>query len=204
MSGDQIPQSAPEKKGVPSPAVFTLVVLVTNGLIFLLGALLFKYGLHASLFNKLSLFGDPLQTIGSGVGAGLLGAAVILAAYRFWPGFAASANLALEAFKKLPGWYLLVASLFAGVAEESLFRGGLQPVFGMVGAALLFGLLHTNFRRELWAYGLTAFLIGMFFGAGYGWTGILWVPILGHTVYNLVITWAISRKIIGPAGGNLT
>lgn len=182
-----------------SPAVMLVVLGVTNGVIFLLAAILFQVIQHQSLLAQLKYLPQPFLNLGVGLGLGLAGALVILGVYHYWKGFAISADTVVGIFQEMPAWFLVMASLLAGVAEESLFRGGLQPVLGLVGAALVFGLLHTNLRRDLWAYGLTAFVVGLLFGYGYERTGVLWTPIAGHTIYNLLITWTINRRIIGPA-----
>lgn len=182
-----------------SPAVMLVVSGATNGVVFLLAAILFQVIQHQSLLAQLKHLPQPFLNLGVGMGLGMVGALVILAAYRYCKWFATSADTVVGIFQKVPVWFLVVASLLAGVAEESLFRGALQPLLGLVGAALVFGLLHTNLRWDLRAYGLTAFVIGLLFGYGYVRTGVLWTPIAGHTVYNLLITWSISRRVIGPA-----
>ncbi len=52
---------------------------------------------------------------------------------------------------------------FAGIGEEILFRGLIQPVFGIVPTALLFTLIHTH-------YGFTVYLLELFLvGLVLGW-----------------------------------
>ena len=41
----------------------------------------------------------------------------------------------------------LATALFAGIGEETLIRGALQPVFGIVPAAVLHGILHAQFQH---------------------------------------------------------
>jgi membrane protease YdiL (CAAX protease family) len=56
------------------------------------------------------------------------------------------------------GYTLMAATIVgvtAGVGEETLFRGLIQPVFGIVPTALLFALIHIH-------YGLTVLLIELF------------------------------------------
>ena len=49
-------------------------------------------------------------------------------------------------------WEWLILAVVAGVGEELLFRGALQPVFGLVATAVVFALVHVQ-------YGLTPFTL---------------------------------------------
>ena len=49
-------------------------------------------------------------------------------------------------------WEWLILAIAAGVGEELLFRGALQPVFGLVATAVVFALVHVQ-------YGLTPFTL---------------------------------------------
>jgi hypothetical protein len=79
----------------------------------------------------------------------------------------------------------------AAVGEELLFRGMAQrllikmfqsPWAGIIVTALLFSAMHLQF------YGfLPRFLLGIFLGAVYWYSGSLWVAILGHFVYDALL-----------------
>jgi membrane protease YdiL (CAAX protease family) len=58
----------------------------------------------------------------------------------------------------LPGWAAIAFGLLAGICEETLFRGVLQPRIGIVAAAVLFASIHIQ-------YGLTP-VLGVVFVAG--------------------------------------
>lgn len=75
--------------------------------------------------------------------------------------YAISAN-SQHIFGDLPWWTLPIFAVLAGVGEETLFRGALQPRFGIVFTAALFAMLHVQ-------YGFTP-ILGMVFvhGLGYG------------------------------------
>ncbi len=105
---------------------------------------------------------------------------------RIAPMFAGSSALAL-----------LVVALMAGVGEEALFRGVLQPALaGSLPAwvavaltALLFGLVH-------WVtptYALLAALVGGYLGALAVYTGNLLVPIVTHALYDAVALALLVR-----------
>jgi uncharacterized protein len=59
-------------------------------------------------------------------------------------------NLLMEDFDSIPDW--LILALATGIGEEILFRGALQPVFGLVATSALFAIVHVQ-------YGFTPFLL---------------------------------------------
>lgn len=72
-------------------------------------------------------------------------------------------------------------AMLSGFSEEIFFRGTLQREIGIIGASLLFGLLHPlNLSYVIWAAS-----VGFVFGALYQLTGSLLPPILCHGGYNL-------------------
>jgi CAAX protease family protein len=92
---------------------------------------------------------------------------------------------------------LAVLSLLAGVGEEMLFRGVLQPVFGrwlhpwagLLLASLLFGLVHPL----TWLYVVLAALFGVYLGWLYVATDNLLTPITAHAVYDFVVLLYLLR-----------
>lgn len=71
--------------------------------------------------------------------------------------------------------------LSAGIGEELLFRGAVQPRYGIVLSALLFALLHSQYGFSFITLG--TFALGCLFGvvaARHGTTH----AILAHTIYN--------------------
>jgi hypothetical protein len=82
----------------------------------------------------------------------------------------------------LPG--VLTLGLAAALGEETVFRGALQPRFGLVLTAILFALLHSN-------YGITLSTV-LVFGVGIV-LGLLrlryntTVSMLTHAVYNITL-----------------
>lgn len=90
---------------------------------------------------------------------------------------------------------MLVVVTAAAFGEEMLFRGGLQPLVGLVPAALLFGFSHGGWRREMWAYVLAASLSGLVFGAALQITGNIWVPVMAHAVHNIFSTLMMGKTV---------
>jgi uncharacterized protein len=95
-------------------------------------------------------------------------------------------NVAL--FAGLPPAVLLAMALFAGVCEEVIFRGWLQPVLGLVATSLVFALAHFPPSRYKWSHPATWGMIAIYFpiGLGVGWLYLerqnLLAPILTHAV----------------------
>jgi uncharacterized protein len=83
---------------------------------------------------------------------------------------------------------LLMIAILPSLGEELVFRSVLQPVLGkifknihlgIVLSALIFSLMHFQF------YGLIPrFVLGLFLGYFYYWSGSIWVPVLMHFVNN--------------------
>lgn len=100
------------------------------------------------------------------------------------------ALLSLRTPKDLLLNLIFVAGL-AAVGEELLFRGVLQRIFvkqfnqawpAIIFSAFLFAALHLQF------YGfLPRFVLGIFLGAVYWYSGSLWIPILAHFVYDALL-----------------
>jgi membrane protease YdiL (CAAX protease family) len=87
---------------------------------------------------------------------------------------------------------LLGISVLAGLGEEMLFRGVLQPVLerwsgsvwvGLVGAALLFGVMHA----ATFTYAVLAAAMGAYLGWLLQRTNNLLTPVLVHALYDFVV-----------------
>ena len=82
----------------------------------------------------------------------------------------------------LPG--VLTLGLAAALGEESVFRGALQPCFGLILTSILFALMHSN-------YGITLSTV-LVFGVGIV-LGVLRLryntttSMLTHAIYNITL-----------------
>lgn len=96
-----------------------------------------------------------------------------------------------------------LVSALAGLGEEMLFRGVLQPAIaglapgaagmwlGLVGASLLFGLAHAVTK----IYVVLAGLVGLYLGGLWLWSGNLVAPIVAHGLYDFIaILWLLRRS----------
>ncbi|MFI3179591.1 MAG: CPBP family intramembrane metalloprotease [Methylococcaceae bacterium] len=94
---------------------------------------------------------------------------------------------------------LLILALIAGIAEELLFRGVIQPwieqfwgvTAGLVISNFIFGLVHAVTPL----YALLAGIVGMYLGLSlnYGTEKNLLVPIIIHGLYDFLAFFALIR-----------
>ena len=86
-------------------------------------------------------------------------------------------------FGNLSAMEIIAISVAAGVGEEMLFRGVLQPELGLVPASVIFGLLHMGDSGTL-VFGCWVMIMGAALGALAIWSGGLLAPIVAHAVYD--------------------
>ena len=144
---------------------------------------------------------DPLSDFAIGLGAGLV--VVVLSsvwtAYTRWGRALAVELAALVGPIGIPNALLLACA--SGLAEETFFRGALQPRVGLVVASVLFAGLHFVPRRTLLPWTVFAAIAGLFFGILFEWTGNLVAPVTAHIVVNGVNLPLLERRF-GKEAGN--
>lgn len=86
--------------------------------------------------------------------------------------------------RSIPPKLSLPLALLSATGEELLFRAALIPVLGIVGSALVFGLLHQMRGPARLSWALTATCMGLCFGLLYVAVGSIWGPILAHAIIN--------------------
>lgn len=87
-------------------------------------------------------------------------------------------------------WYdLLGVALLAGIGEEALFRGVLQPWLGLTWSNVAFGLAHAVTPL----YAVLAGGIGFYLGWLFDTTGNLLAPVLAHTLYDFLAFVVVAR-----------
>lgn len=104
-------------------------------------------------------------------------------------------------------------SLFAGVGEELLFRGAIQPLIGIWLTSFIFIGIHGYFKFRSpghWLFGSLMFGLGVLLGFLFDYSGLM-AAMWAHAVYDGVMLWwvvptlreANGRKIDGgrKAGG---
>lgn len=157
----------------------------------LLGVGLFLRRSGAQTLERLGLRLPTAKDIRAGLGVGFALYLFVFAFSIIWaqlvpPEVYEQQNAAAEqiagAFNTLP--LALILALASGIGEEILFRGALQPVFGIWMTSLLFAVLHTQYT--LTPASLTIFVVGLMLG---------WLrqrhstsaAVLAHFTYNFVI-----------------
>lgn len=80
-------------------------------------------------------------------------------------------------------------SILAGFAEELLFRGFLQPLWGIAAASIIFGALHA----ATLGYFLLASLMGFYLGWLFQYGGNLLVPMAVHALYDVFALNLLAR-----------
>ena len=98
-------------------------------------------------------------------------------------------------FEHVSAGQIIVVSVLAGMAEELLFRGVVQPLVGLPAASAIFGAVHVGGRGFI-GYGLWAACIGALFGWLMVTTGGLLAPIVAHAVYDAL---ALAYVRYGPS-----
>lgn len=95
---------------------------------------------------------------------------------------------------------IILISVAAGVGEEILFRGCLQPMFGLWPVAIIFVALHgylNPFDWKITVYGLFLILASAGFGYLFKNQGI-YAPILAHGVFDFIILFYVKNKMLHP------
>lgn len=94
-------------------------------------------------------------------------------------------------------WGICFISLNAGISEEILFRGVMQPFMGIWWSSLLFIGLHGYFTPRSWRvslYGLLMFAVSVGLGFLCEWYGLM-AAICAHTVVDIVILWGLRINL---------
>jgi hypothetical protein len=141
------------------PAVALIHQEGVIGIIAVIGLSLRSPGLVASL----APVGPAALALSVGFGAGALCAGL------FWLLRRVPALAQLEKWQRrmLRGWSptdAVAVAVFSGLAEEALVRALLQPLIGLLPAAILFSALHFMPDRRLWLWPLLALILGVMLG----------------------------------------
>jgi len=78
----------------------------------------------------------------------------------------------------------IAIALAAGIGEEIMFRGALQPRLGIVAAALIFAVLHAQYAISLAT--LEIFILGVFLGLLRRRAGTT-AAIIAHSGYDMIL-----------------
>lgn len=190
------------KKKIPNRRTFMAMAFATQGGILVL-AILFGWIMGERFWHEMH-FNPRAFAIGIAFSLPLVIAA-IASAQSASPIFRQIRNdfdVVVQLFKDCTILDLFVISILAGLGEEALFRGVLQPYFahwtnpaiGIILAALIFALLHFISR----IYVLLVFIIGLYLGALYLYFDNLLIPITTHAAYDFLALLYATRLRANP------
>ena len=148
-----VPREEPPVRAIPAVAIIHQEGVI--GVIALIGLSLREEGLLGGL--------APRGSLAAGVFGGL--AAGVVCAAALWAVRRLPALVDLEAWQgqMVRNWSTtdaIAVSVFSGLAEEALIRALLQPIIGLLPAALLFAALHVVPDRRLWLWPVLACALG--------------------------------------------
>jgi hypothetical protein len=127
--------------------------------------------------------------IAIGVGLGMVPLVLLVEALASTVGLGADADVQRLSEQLLGSLFttplgILTIGLSAGLGEETLFRGALQPRFGLIIASVVFALVHSQ-------YGITlSTVIVLILGFLLGWLRIRYntsTAMITHAVYNMTL-----------------
>jgi len=147
------PHEEPSPRAIPAVAIIHQEGVI--GVIALVGLSLRPAGVLGGLAPR----GSLATGVFAGVVAGALCAAMLWALRRH----PALADLEQWQRQMVRNWSVADAAavaVFSGLAEEALIRALLQPVIGLLPAALLFAALHIVPDRRLWLWPVLACALG--------------------------------------------
>src|SRR2546426_8867093 len=147
--------------------------------------------------------GQPIVAqIGWGITFGLAISVPSTVVVFFVPLFSSLRRQLLELVSRLdlaalnPLWI----SLSAGIGEETLFRGALQPIVGIWWASFIFTLAHFRsgqFRSMNWQkliYAASVFIAGLFLGYVFREIGLI-AAMVTHAIVNVVSLFSARRLL---------
>lgn len=194
-----------QQASAAAPAL-TPVDLVAQELPFLLAAalgvgLFIRRDFRGAL-SRLRLVRPTAWQIVIGVGAALVffafGSGMDALNHALSPGTAQKVEAANQHLFGQLGNPLGIATiaLSAGICEEALFRGAMQPRLGILWTAIVFTTVHTQYGLSLDAVAVLVLAIGL---GLVRWAANTTTSTVCHVVYNTVVGVGVSGVLLGPA-----
>lgn len=152
-----------------------------------------------SLFSAFDHGYSIINQIGIGILAGAAAAGVIIFFSKNPPmgpileDFAVFKVLKNSSFSTIDRIQL---SLFAGIGEEILFRGAIQPLIGIWLTSIIFVAIHGYFKFKSAGhilFGLLLFSLSMLLGFIYEYVGLI-SAMAAHAVYDIIMLWWVARS----------
>lgn len=144
-------------------------------------------------------WGEPVRDVALGAGGAGVLSLLNYSLLRLWPGSwlvngvrAVYHELLVPLFARLGLVSIVLIGTAAGIGEEWLFRGVLQPLIGILPASIAFGIAHVGGRNML-PFGLWAAIMGVLLGGLANLTGGLIAPMVAHGLYDIIALQYIRR-----------
>ncbi|WP_323843969.1 CPBP family intramembrane glutamic endopeptidase [Microbulbifer magnicolonia] len=182
--------------GVETPGTFGLVMLLQLATLAMALAGIFFLDVRVSVLGASGFFALLIGALGA-----LLSFAAALWLTRSGSGVGKTLRKHCRDlhpfFTRFSAPQIVLTAFAAGVCEELLFRGFLQPwlslhstpTLGIVGASIAFGLLH----YASFTYFAATVLVGLILGITYRVTDSLLCVITWHALYDLLAITALAR-----------
>ena len=185
-------------------AIFSSLVLpvVIIYVIFFLGSFFGIYYLQgeSTLIKAFQVSANPFLIIALGVISGLIVILISIISTRLFRVIRELENEFRIILGRLSIFDIVVIAMISSIAEETLFRGLLQPFLGLTITSLIFGLLHFPIKQTLLPWTIFAIGMGFLLGGLYLYTESLITPIIAHCLVNLVNIWRIETSVYQNTG----
>jgi membrane protease YdiL (CAAX protease family) len=182
------PHKEPSPRAIPAVAIIHQEGVI--GIIALVGLSLRTEGVLGGL--------APRGSLATGVFAGVVAGAFFAAG--LWALRRLPALAALEVWQQrmVRNWSVTDAAavaVFSGLAEEALIRALLQPIIGLLPAALLFAALHVVPDRRLWLWPVLACALGAGLGMIFEFGGYP-AAAAAHIAINASALFRLQRSAV--------
>lgn len=187
-----------ESRDISSEKLF--ILSVTSAAVYLLLSFLIYHFIHGSALEQAFKHGYSVQgQLVYGLAAGGIAAAIIgfimkrppvSGVLRDFQIVEMLMNIRLTLFDRFQ------LSFFAGVGEELLFRGAIQPLLGIWLTSLLFVGIHGYFKFKTMGHVLFGLMMfGLSVGLGYLFEGVgLIAAMAAHAVYDLIMLKLVQAE----------
>jgi len=172
------------------PKISATALIHQEGVLALVALVGLAFGQHGIL-DALAPRRGMLTAVAVGAAVGL-GCVLV-----FWMLRSSPSLKQLEDWQRhmIVGWTTIDAvavALISGLAEEALLRAFLQPIIGLVPAAVLFAVLHLVPDRRLWIWPVFALVCGLVLGVLFNHHGFP-AAATAHTAINLIALLRLRR-----------
>lgn len=173
-----------------------LLNLLLSQLFFLLLGIGLSYLLFDSLTDWIGLMAwNPYELIIYGFLPGITVVLIDLFLIKAFPSkWFDDGGLNNKLFKEAPVLHIFGITLLVAIAEEVLFRGVIQTIYGIYAASFLFAMVHFRYLRKPFLF-LSVLFLSFALGFVYKWTHNILVPITMHFTIDFVLGWIIHRRM---------